>query len=148
MSATGCTIGTSNGVQNPYTWAFWRELGSKGILDRRFRKASEDVFGHPVTRTWTLTGCQHSKLLRAQCHASVISLAPSNSLAVGTAEFVSNNTLTIGNLVDYSQKVWTCLPKKRINLHTWCPLPKLTYRHKLPCSKNMLLWRQMEATDG
>jgi hypothetical protein len=116
MSVTGCTIGTSNGVQNPYTWAFWRELGSEGILNRRFRKALEDVFGHPVTCTWTLTGCQHSKLLRAQCHASVISLAPSDSLAVGTVEFVSNNTLTIGNLVDYSQKVQTCLPKKRINL--------------------------------
>jgi hypothetical protein len=85
--------------------AFWRELGSKGILDRRFGKALEDVFGHPVTRTQTLTGLQRSKLLRAQCHASVISLAHSHSLAAGTTEFFSNNTPTIGNLVDYSQKV-------------------------------------------
>jgi hypothetical protein len=58
MSAMGSIVGTSDGVQNHYTWAFWRELGSKGIMDHRFRKALEEVFGHPVTRTWTLTGCQ------------------------------------------------------------------------------------------
>jgi hypothetical protein len=74
------------------------------------------VFGHPVTHIKTLTGCQHSKLLRAQHHASAISLACSNALAVGTAEFFSNNTPTIGNQVDYSQKIWTCLLKNQINL--------------------------------
>jgi hypothetical protein len=31
--------------------------------------------------------------------------------------FASKNTPTIGNLVDYSQKVWTCFPKKQINPH-------------------------------
>jgi hypothetical protein len=50
------------------------------------------MFKHPVTHTCTLTGRQRSKRLRAQCHASAISLARSNSLAVGTAELFSNNT--------------------------------------------------------
>jgi hypothetical protein len=116
MSATGHTFGTSNNVKNPYTQAFWRELGSKGILDHRFGKALEEAFGHPVTCTWTLTGFQQSKLLRAQHHASAISLARSNSLVDGTANFFINNTPTIGDLVDYSQKVCTCLPIKRIKL--------------------------------
>jgi hypothetical protein len=116
MSATGHTVGTSKDVQNPYTWAFWREFGSNGILDRRFGKTPEEVFGHPLSCTRTLTGFQWSKLLRAQRHASAINLACSNSMADGTADFFINNTPTIGNLVDYSQKVWTCLPKKRINL--------------------------------
>jgi hypothetical protein len=116
MSATGRTIGTSNNVQNPYIRAFQREFGSKGILGHGFGNVFEDVFAHLVTGTWTLTEYQRSKLLRAQHHASAISLACSNSLVVGTMEFVSNNTPTIGNLVDYSQKVWTCLPEKRINL--------------------------------
>ncbi len=116
MSTTGRTVGTSKDVQNPYTRAFWRELDSKGILDRKFGKTPEEVFGHPVSCTQTLTGFQRSELLRAQRHASAISLACSNSLADGTADFFINNTPTIGNLVDYSQKVLTCLPKKRINL--------------------------------
>ncbi len=138
----------SNDAQNPYTQVFWRDLVSKGILDHRFGKALEEVVGHPVTCTWTLTGCQWSKLPRAQCHALAISLAHNNSLAVGTVVFFINNTPTIGDLVDYSQKVQTCLPKKCINLPHWCPQPKLTYRHKLPCSTNMPPWRQMEAMDG
>jgi hypothetical protein len=116
MSATGCIVGTSVNVQNPYTQVFWRELGSKGISDCRFGKTLEEVFGHPVSRTWTLTGFQWSKLLRAQRHASAISQACSNSLADGTTDFFINNIPTTGNLLDYSQKVWTCLLKKRINL--------------------------------
>jgi hypothetical protein len=116
MSIMGPTIGMSNDVQNPYTRVFWRELGSKGILDCRFGKTSEKVFGHPVSCTWTLTGFQWSKLLRAQRHASAISRACSNSLADGTLDFFISNKPTIGDLVDYSQKVCTCLPKKRINL--------------------------------
>jgi hypothetical protein len=115
MSATGRTIGTSNGVQNPYTWAFQRELGYKGILDLGVRKASDDVFGYPVTCTQTLTGCQFSNLSRAQCHASAINLGCRASLVACSTAFVFNNTPTIGNLMDYSQKVWTCLPKKQIN---------------------------------
>jgi hypothetical protein len=116
MSTLGPSVGTNHDVQNPYTRVFLRELGSKGILDCRFGKASEEVFGHPVTCTWTLTGFQVSKLLRVQCHASAISLACSNSLADGSTDSFINNTPTIGNLVYYSQKVQTCLPKKCINL--------------------------------
>jgi hypothetical protein len=103
-------------INQSYTWVFWRGLGSKGILDHRVQKALDKVFGHPVTCTWTLTGFQQSKLLKAQCHASAISLAHSNALADGAVDFFINNTPTMGDLVDYSQKVWTCLPKKRINL--------------------------------
>jgi hypothetical protein len=33
----------------------------------------------------------------------------------GSVVFVSNNAPTISNLLDYSQKVRTCLPKKQIN---------------------------------
>jgi hypothetical protein len=135
-------------VQNPYTWDFLRELGSKGILDHRFGKASKDVFGHPVTCTWTITGRQCSKFLRSQCHASAISLARRASLAVGTVEFVPNNTPTKGNLVDYSQKVWTCLHKKRINLLHLVSIAQANLQARAFVFHKMPLWRQMEATDG
>jgi hypothetical protein len=75
----------------------------------------DDVLGHPVTCTRTLTGRQHSNLFKAQCHTSAISLGRSASLTTGFAVFISNNTPIIGNFVDYSQKVCTCLPKMQIN---------------------------------
>ncbi len=79
------------------------------------RKALDDVFGYLATHTRTLTGGQCSKLSRAQCTASAIGLECSISLVAGSAVFVSINTPTIGNLVKYSHKVWTCFPKKQIN---------------------------------
>ncbi len=78
-------------------------------------KATDDVLGYSVTCTRTLTGCQRSNLSRAQRHASATSLGCSASLMAGSAVFVSNNAPTISNLVDYSQKVRTCLPNKQIN---------------------------------
>jgi hypothetical protein len=116
MSHTGHTGFTSAGAENPYTRAFWRELGIKTITNTRSDRQLNKVRGLPVTHTSTLSNRQHSKLNRARRYASAIGLSRSDHLAPGRASFVLGNTLTIGNLIDHSQQVQTPVSKNRANV--------------------------------
>ncbi len=95
MSHTGHTGFTSAGLENPYTRAFWRELGSKLITNTRSDRLLNEVRGLPVTGTPTLSNRQHSKLNRARRYASAVGLSRSDHLAACRASFVLDNTLTM-----------------------------------------------------
>jgi hypothetical protein len=101
MLGAGHTANTGNSIGNPYTPAFWRELGSRGILSTAHGNLV-GVMGNSVTRTRALTGFHLNKRLRAQRFASAASLACSCSLTTGAAVFVAGMTPTVGNLVKYS----------------------------------------------
>jgi hypothetical protein len=104
MSHTGHTGFTSAGVENPYTRAFRRELGSKTITNTRSDRLLNEVRRLLVTcTTSTLSNQQHSKLNRARRYASAVGLSRSDHLAAGRMSFILGNTLTIGNLIDHSQ---------------------------------------------
>jgi hypothetical protein len=72
MSHIGHTGFTSTGVENPYTRAFWRELGSKKNINTRSDRLLNKVRGLPVTHTSTLSNRQHRKLNQARRYASAV----------------------------------------------------------------------------
>jgi hypothetical protein len=103
MSAPGHTIDTSSGVANPYTQAFQRKLGCRGISTSS-NEAFDEFLGQCVPCTRSLMPQQLNKRLRAAPHASAISLERSRSLNAGVATFVAANTPTGGDLVGFSQR--------------------------------------------
>ncbi len=116
MSHMGHTGFTSAGMENPFTRAFWRELGSKTITNTRSDRLLNKVRGLSVTRTSTLSNQQHSKLNWARQYASAAALSRNNHLTAGRASFVLGNTPTISNLINHSQQVQTPISKNRANV--------------------------------
>ena len=107
MSGAGYNADMGSSIGNLYTHAFWRELGSRGILSTAHGNLV-GVMGNSVTRTRALTGFHLNKRLRAQRFASAASLARNRSLTTGTAVFVAGMTSTVGNLVKFSSTWGTC----------------------------------------
>jgi hypothetical protein len=94
----------SGGGANPFTQAFWRQLGCRGISSSN-SKGSNEVLGQRVTQVRGLTPRQQNRRLRAAQQASVASLECSHSLTAGAAAFVVASTPTVGDLVDYLQRI-------------------------------------------
>jgi hypothetical protein len=116
MSHTGHTGFTSAGVENPYTRAFRRELGSKMITNTRSDRLLNEVRGLPVTCTSTLSNQQYSKLNLSRRYASAVGLSHSDHLTAGRTSFVLGNTPTIDNLINHSQQVQTPISKNCANV--------------------------------
>jgi hypothetical protein len=64
MLGLGHTADTCGSIGNPYTRAFWRELGSRGISSTAHGNVV-GVMGNSVTRTRALTDFHLNKRLRA-----------------------------------------------------------------------------------
>jgi hypothetical protein len=55
MLGAGHTANTGSSIGNPYTQAFWRDLGS-GVISSTTHGNVVGVMGNTVTRTRALTG--------------------------------------------------------------------------------------------
>ena len=73
MLGAGYTANSGGSVGNPYTCAFWRELGSRGISSTAHGNVV-GVMGNSVTRSRALTGFHLNKHLRARGFAPASSL--------------------------------------------------------------------------
>jgi hypothetical protein len=107
MSGAGYNADMGSSIGNLYTHAFWRELGSRGILSTAHGNVV-GVMGNSVTLTRAQTGFHLNMRLRAQHFASAASLACSHSLTTGTAVFVAGMTPMVGNLVKLSSTWGAC----------------------------------------
>jgi hypothetical protein len=105
MLVRGYTAKPRGSVDYPYTWAFRRELKSKGILNRGGGSEAEDgVLGHHAACARSQTARQHQVwVLRAQHPGSAMNLECNRLLDSGAAAFLAGTSSTVGDLVEYTQ---------------------------------------------
>jgi hypothetical protein len=110
MSAMGCTGNTGAGATNPYTWAFRRELGSKGISTKGVVGALDKVLRHSVIHKWThIVSTKGNRLQRVRLHAFAKASARNNVLSTALVAFAARNAPTMRDLIDHTQNRHTGL---------------------------------------
>ena len=105
MVSKGGTAEENSSAKNPYTKAFRRHLGSKGISNNTERSRFDAILDHPATHNnRARTDRQQRKMYRASLHASDADRIRREALNIGAARYLAEATPTIGNLIEYTQQ--------------------------------------------
>ena len=115
MVIKGSTAEEISSAENPYTRAFRRQLGSRGISDTTDRRRLKALLDQPATRNKTRTDRQQRKLHRAIRHASESEQGRQAAVNIGAATYLAEATPTIGNLIEYTQRAHSTVTRWAVN---------------------------------
>jgi hypothetical protein len=154
MSPTKHTAATGSSMENPYTCAYQRDLGTAGISDEgdRHRRSMDTVsHGYPVVPVRHLTPRQQQKLHRARLYASAQNLERLRQFGVGSMDFLLQATPTVGQLLEYTVSSNNCpcaMARSTLAQATWPRWHTFDKQHGLLSITSILQSERVEHTDN
>ena len=115
MVIKGSTAEEISSTENPYTRAFWKQLGSKGISYTTDRRLLDALLDQPATCNRSLTDRQKRKLHRARLHTLEADQSHQAVLNIRAARYLAEAMPTIGNLIECTQQSHSTITRRIVN---------------------------------